>query len=107
MGEKVSDAFALQNVGDDSGELDKAGYLDGTALFSGHLIQDEIEFVRFETSDEGMSALLAEDIKRLYVIAPDYLATGLGFVAVALATINVVGGFLVTHRMLQMFQRKN
>ena len=35
------------------------------------------------------------------------LATVLGFVAVALATVNVVGGFLVTHRMLQMFQRKN
>ena len=30
----------------------------------------------------------------------------LGFFAVALATINVVGGFLVTHRMLQMFKRK-
>ena len=69
--------WVVQNVGDDSGELDKAGYLDGTALFSGHLIQDGIEFVRFETSDEGMSALLAEDINRLYVIPPDYLATGL------------------------------
>lgn len=30
----------------------------------------------------------------------------LGAVAVALATINVVGGFLVTDRMLQMFKRK-
>lgn len=30
----------------------------------------------------------------------------LGTVAVALATINVVGGFMVTHRMLGMFQRK-
>jgi H+-translocating NAD(P) transhydrogenase subunit alpha len=30
----------------------------------------------------------------------------LGTVAVALATINVVGGFLVTHRMLQMFRKK-
>jgi NAD(P) transhydrogenase subunit alpha len=30
----------------------------------------------------------------------------LGFLAVALATINVVGGFLVTHRMLRMFRRK-
>lgn len=70
-------AWVVQNVGDDSGELDKAGYLDGTALFSEHLIQDGIEFVRFETGDEGMSALLAEDIKRLYVIPPDYLATGL------------------------------
>ena len=35
------------------------------------------------------------------------LATVLGFVAVVLATTNVVGGFLVTHRMLQMFRRKD
>ena len=31
----------------------------------------------------------------------------LGFAAVVLATINVVGGFLVTHRMLAMFRRKD
>jgi NAD(P) transhydrogenase subunit alpha len=30
----------------------------------------------------------------------------LGFLAVLLATINVVGGFLVTHRMLAMFQKR-
>ncbi|MBW4648504.1 MAG: NAD(P) transhydrogenase subunit alpha [Kastovskya adunca ATA6-11-RM4] len=30
----------------------------------------------------------------------------LGFIAVVLATINVVGGFLVTDRMLQMFKKK-
>ena len=30
----------------------------------------------------------------------------LGFVAVAFAMINVVGGFLVTDRMLKMFKRK-
>ena len=34
------------------------------------------------------------------------LATVLGFLAVAMATTNVVGGFLVTHRMLHMFRRK-
>ena len=33
------------------------------------------------------------------------LATVLGFLAVAAATINVVGGFLVTDRMLGMFRR--
>ena len=33
-------------------------------------------------------------------------ATILGLTAVALATINVVGGFLVTHRMLQMFRKR-
>ncbi len=31
----------------------------------------------------------------------------LGCVAVTLATINVVGGFMVTHRMLGMFRRKD
>lgn len=30
----------------------------------------------------------------------------LGLIAVILATINVVGGFLVTDRMLQMFKKK-
>ncbi|NQT38531.1 MAG: NAD(P) transhydrogenase subunit alpha [Planctomycetes bacterium] len=35
-----------------------------------------------------------------------YLAWGLGFAAVVLATVNVVGGFLVTNRMLEMFRRK-
>ena len=34
------------------------------------------------------------------------LVNGLGFVAVTLATINVVGGYLVTNRMLAMFKRK-
>jgi NAD(P) transhydrogenase subunit alpha len=34
------------------------------------------------------------------------LATILGICAVAFATLNVVGGFLVTHRMLAMFKSK-
>lgn len=34
------------------------------------------------------------------------LTTVLGFVAVVFAMINVVGGFLVTDRMLKMFRRK-
>lgn len=34
------------------------------------------------------------------------LTTVLGFIAVVFATINVVGGFMVTHRMLSMFRRK-
>ncbi len=35
------------------------------------------------------------------------LETILGFVAVILATLNVVGGFVVIDRMLQMFQSKS
>lgn len=34
------------------------------------------------------------------------LGAALGFVAVALATTNVVGGFLITHRMLRKFRRR-
>ncbi|MCE5271324.1 NAD(P) transhydrogenase subunit alpha [bacterium] len=35
------------------------------------------------------------------------LTTILGCTAVVFATINVVGGFMVTHRMLKMFKKKN
>lgn len=31
----------------------------------------------------------------------------LGFIAVVLATVNVIGGYLVTNRMLAMFKRKD
>jgi NAD(P) transhydrogenase subunit alpha len=38
---------------------------------------------------------------------PDnYLALILGFLAVLLGTLNVVGGFVVTDRMLEMFRKK-
>jgi NAD(P) transhydrogenase subunit alpha len=39
--------------------------------------------------------------------APDnYLALALGFMAVIFGTLNVVGGFVVTDRMLEMFKTK-
>jgi len=34
------------------------------------------------------------------------VTAALAFLATVLATINVVGGFLVTHRMLEMFRRR-
>ena len=38
---------------------------------------------------------------------PDnYLALILGFIAVIVGTVNVVGGFVVTDRMLEMFKKK-
>ncbi|WP_152287400.1 NAD(P) transhydrogenase subunit alpha [Flavicella marina] len=36
----------------------------------------------------------------------DYVALALGFVAVVLGVLNVVGGFAVTDRMLEMFKKK-
>ncbi len=35
------------------------------------------------------------------------MAAMLGMLAVILATVNVVGGFMVTNRMLEMFRRKD
>ena len=35
------------------------------------------------------------------------LVQSLGFVAIVLATINVIGGFMVTNRMLSMFKRRD
>ena len=36
----------------------------------------------------------------------NYIALILGFLAVVLGTLNVVGGFVVTDRMLEMFKKK-
>lgn len=36
----------------------------------------------------------------------NYYVLIIGFIAIALATINVVGGFAVTNRMLEMFKKK-
>lgn len=43
----------------------------------------------------------------LQIGSSDPLIVGLSFVAVALASINIFGGFLVTRRMLKMFERSS
>ena len=35
------------------------------------------------------------------------LTTTLGFIAIVFATVNVIGGFMVTNRMLSMFKKKS
>ena len=46
-------------------------------------------------------------IGAMVVVGPEDTTTAviLGFAALILATINVIGGFMVTDRMLQMFRR--
>ncbi len=39
-------------------------------------------------------------------VAESNVAIGVGLVAIVLATVNMVGGFVVTDRMLQMFVRR-
>ena len=48
-----------------------------------------------------VGALIATGLEQTTLVAV------LGLVAVIFATINVVGGFQVTHRMLEMFRRKD
>lgn len=42
----------------------------------------------------------------LNLASDDYVSLVLGFLAVLLGTLNVVGGFVVTDRMLEMFKKK-
>ncbi len=50
-----------------------------------------------------VGALLATGAERGEV---SQLSVVLGFISLVLATINVVGGYVVTDRMLQMFKKK-
>ena len=57
----------------------------------------------------GMNALSGITVLGALAVTGLAVATGsrvLGAVAIALAMLNVVGGFGVTHRMLSMFNRK-
>lgn len=42
----------------------------------------------------------------LHTTEDNYAGMALGFLAVFLGTLNVVGGFVVTDRMLEMFKKK-
>ena len=55
----------------------QVGYVDVTGLFTEATAQGLVEFVPYDNMDAGMEALLAEDIKRLYVISPNYLTSGI------------------------------
>ncbi|MCB0263001.1 MAG: NAD(P) transhydrogenase subunit alpha [Calditrichia bacterium] len=50
--------------------------------------------------------MLHPDVASTYILGYS-LTNILGFLAVVFATINVVGGFMVTHRMLEMFKKKD
>ena len=60
----------------DEPKEEQVGYVDVTGLFTEATAQGLVKFVPYDNVDAGMEALLAEDIKRLYVISPTYLTTG-------------------------------
>jgi H+-translocating NAD(P) transhydrogenase subunit alpha len=54
----------------------------------------------------GISSVIVVGAMLATGLAASAWATGFGFIAVTLASVNIFGGFLVTQRMLQMFQKK-
>jgi len=54
----------------------------------------------------GISSVIIVGAMLATGLATSWWATSFGFIAVALASVNIFGGFLVTYRMLAMFKSK-
>lgn len=81
------------------------------AIFVGIEVMSKVPQVLHTPLMSGSNALsgvvIIGSILVMGKTAPDnYPALILGFLAVLLATLNVVGGFAVTDRMLDMFRKK-
>jgi NAD(P) transhydrogenase subunit alpha len=78
------------------------------AIFVGFLVITRVPPLLHTPLMSGSNAISGITIVGaiLAVATPRPLSTVLGFIAIVFATVNVVGGFLVTHRMLAMFKRK-
>ena len=68
--------WAVQNLFEGDEETKKAGFVDGSGLLEDHLTQGSVTFVPYPTREDGMDALLAEEIENLFIIPDEYLATG-------------------------------
>jgi len=84
-------------------------YIFALALFAGYVVISKVPallhtpLMAFTNAIAGISLVAS-----IVMAGGDYgpTANWLGFVAVTCATINVVGGFLITDRMLKMFRKK-
>ncbi|MGH7663631.1 MAG: NAD(P) transhydrogenase subunit alpha [Gemmatimonadaceae bacterium] len=90
-------------------ELLVALYIFVLAVFVGVEVINKVPTLLHTPLMSGSNAISGIAVIGAMVVAgrlESPLNTVLGVAAVALATINVVGGFLVTDRMLRMFRRK-
>src|SRR4026209_2751102 len=55
----------------------------------------------------AISAIVIVGAMLAAALTSTWLGKGMGVLAVALAAVNVFGGFLVTRRMLEMFRKKD
>lgn len=84
-------------------------YVFALAAFLGYQVISRVPPLLHTPLMSATNALSAISVVGALVIAGAHrtrLSTILGFVAVILATTNVVGGFMITDRMLKMFRKK-
>jgi NAD(P) transhydrogenase subunit alpha len=77
------------------------------SLFIGFEIITKIPPTLHTPLMSGSNAISGITVVGAILAGQGWLGTTLGFLAIVMATINVVGGFLVTHRMLEMFRKKD
>jgi NAD(P) transhydrogenase subunit alpha len=79
------------------------------AIFVGFEVIQKVPPTLHTPLTSGSNAISGITILGALVLAgtENQATTVLGFLAIVFATINVVGGFLVTHRMLRMFKSRD
>ncbi|CAN5924008.1 NAD(P) transhydrogenase subunit alpha [soil metagenome] len=83
-------------------------YIFALATFVGYRFISRVPPLRHTPLMSGTNAISGISLVGSLVAAGskhDLLSSLLGFVAVTAATINVVGGFMITDRMLRMFKK--
>ncbi len=85
-------------------------YILVLAGFLGHHVISKVPHLLHTPLMAGTNAIAGISLVGSLVAAGGdftHTSTILGFVAVVCATINAVGGFLITDRMLRMFKKKS
>jgi proton-translocating NAD(P)+ transhydrogenase subunit alpha len=85
-------------------------YVFALAAFLGYQIISRVPPLLHTPLMSATNALSAISVVGALVVAGRHnenpISTWLGFIAVISASINVIGGFLITDRMLKMFKRE-
>ena len=92
-----------------SSEILLGAYVFMLAIWVGNEVISKVPTTLHTPLMSGANAIHGIIIVGALLVAtalPGPLGTVLGFLAVVLGTINVVGGFVVTDRMLQMFMAR-
>lgn len=101
----------MQNIIDFFGQHIEMVYIVILSVFVGVEVIGKVPAVLHTPLMSGANAIhgviiIGAIIVMMNVADDNILALVLGFLAVILGTLNVVGGFVVTDRMLEMFKKK-